>query len=101
MSKPHMATAEAQHEGSKEMQCTSKNYSVQTPNIDSNCFKTVIREKGPRKLFKMMSQQLGLGQPDGRPSSCPNLIWPQPRPDMKDQRRCNAPLKTTQSRPPT
>ena len=31
---------------------------------------------GPRKLFKMMSQQLDLGQPDGRPSSCPNLIWP-------------------------
>ena len=101
MPKPHMATAEAQREGSKEMQCTSKNYSVQTSNIDKNCFKTVIREEGPRKLFKMMSQQLGLGQPDGRPSSCPNLIWPQPRPNMKDQRRCNAPLKTIQSRPPT
>ena len=52
MSKPHLATAEAQHEGSKEMQCTSKNYSVQTPNIDQNCFKTVIRGGGSKKALQ-------------------------------------------------
>ena len=33
MSAFHMATAEDQHEGSKEMQCIPKKYLIQTPNI--------------------------------------------------------------------
>ena len=40
----------------------------------------------PKQFFIMMYWNFGLGQPDGRPSSCLNLIEPQPRANMKDQR---------------
>ena len=56
------------------------------PQHPQNCFKTVIRKAGQRKLFEITFQQLGLRQPDTRPS----LIWSQPRPNMKNQRRWNA-----------
>ena len=75
MSKPHMFTAEAQHDGSKEMQCTSKKFWFQTFNKDWNVLKTVIGEQGPRKLLKITRQQLALGQPDGR---TPSIFASQP-----------------------
>ena len=69
VSKPHMVTAEAHHEISKEMQCTPTEIFSRGLNIDNNCFKTVIREEGLRKLFTIMLQNLGLEQP--LPNTCP------------------------------
>ena len=69
VSKPHMVTAEAHHEISKEMQCTPTEIFSRGLNIDNNCFKTVIREEGLRKLFTIMLQHLGLEQP--LPNTCP------------------------------
>ena len=69
VSKPHMVTAEAHHEISKEMQCTPTEIFSRGLNIDNNCFKTVTREEGLRKLFTIMLQHLGLEQP--LPNTCP------------------------------
>ena len=104
MSKPHMFTAEAQHDGSKEMQCTSKKFWFQTFNKDWNGLKTVIGEQGPRKLLKITRQQLALGQPDGR---TPSIFASQRTPyghsggaTWTIARHTVAPLRNFQSRPP-
>ena len=89
------------NKGPKEMQCVSTICWVQFLTYSRIFWKWSSGRKRPRKLLKMMYQELGLEQPNWMLSSCPNLKWSQPRPNIKDQRRCNAPRRNIQSRPPT
>ena len=79
MSKSHTVTAEAKHKGPKEMQCTPKEYSVQTPKHRLKLLENDHPGGGSKKAIQNHKSITWFGTVGRDPLSCPNLKWPHSR----------------------